>query len=154
MKANYIFLFFVFSYIFFTCCGFDENFSESALSKRYLQLENITYGQYYANLNCHHGNCVPYGDPNCECDCDICYDDHDGSYCSYKQRSLIITFCVSFFGGCFGADWFYLARGNSGYIVAGVFKLCTLGGFGVWWLVDWIRVLAGTFPDGSGVSLC
>ncbi|CAF5042852.1 unnamed protein product, partial [Rotaria sp. Silwood1] len=55
--------------------------------------------------------------------------------------------------GVFGADWFYLAAGNGGYIAAGVFKLLTFGGLGIWALVDWIRVLTDSFPDGQGVSL-
>ena len=29
-----------------------------------------------------------------------------------------------------GADWFYLSDGSGGYIVAGIFKLLTLGGLG------------------------
>ena len=24
---------------------------------------------------------------------------------------------------------------------------------GIWWLVDWIRVLTDTFPDGNGLPL-
>jgi len=62
---------------------------------------------------------------------------------------------ASFFGGVVGADWFYLFRNghNGGYGVAGVFKLLTGGFLSVWWLVDWIRVLTQTFPDGNGMAL-
>jgi len=69
------------------------------------------------------------------------------------QYSKLAAFLVSFFVGVLGADWFYLSAGSAAYIVAGIFKLITAGGFGVWWLVDWIRVLADTFPDGNGISL-
>ena len=62
-------------------------------------------------------------------------------------------FLVSFFAGATGADWFYLSAGNGGYIAAGVFKLLTLGGLGVWQVTDWIRVLDDAFPDGQGVPL-
>ena len=24
---------------------------------------------------------------------------------------------------------------------------------GIWWLVDWIRILADSFPDGNGIPL-
>ncbi|CAF1036800.1 unnamed protein product [Adineta steineri] len=78
----------------------------------------------------------------------------DGSnQCTYQQRSKLAAFLLSFFLGGLGADWFYLSVGNAGYIVAGVFKLLTLGGIGIWWLVDWIRILTNSFLDGQGVGL-
>ncbi|CAF1161369.1 unnamed protein product [Rotaria sordida] len=52
-----------------------------------------------------------------------------------------------------GVDWFVLAKGNAGYIVAGVFKILTLGGFGIWWLVDVIRIGVNKFNDGNGAPL-
>jgi len=68
----------------------------------------------------------------------------------YSKRD---TFLVSFFVGWTGADWFYLSAGSFAYIVGGVFKLLTIGGALIWWLVDWIRVLADAFPDGNGMPL-
>ena len=68
------------------------------------------------------------------------------------MRPKLNTFMASFIGGWVGADWFYLARGNGGYICAGVFKLLTGGGLGIWEFVDWIRVLCDAFPDGHGVK--
>jgi len=85
-------------------------------------------------------------------DCDSGYASVDGA-CNYKQKSQLTAFLVSFFVGWTGADWFYLSDGTAGYVVAGVFKLITLGGVGIWWLVDWIRVLAEDFDDGNGVAL-
>lgn len=73
--------------------------------------------------------------------------------CAHEQKSKLTVFLLSFFAGGVGADWFYLAAGNGGYIAAGVFKLLTLGGLGIWALVDWIRVLTNTFPDGQGAPL-
>lgn len=73
--------------------------------------------------------------------------------CAYEQKNKLTAFLLSFFFGGFGADWFYLSAGNGGYIAAGVFKLLTLGGAGIWILVDWIRLLVDAFPDGQGVSL-
>jgi TM2 domain-containing membrane protein YozV len=78
----------------------------------------------------------------------------DGSnQCTYQQKSKLAAFLLSFFAGALGADWFYLSVGNGGYIAAGVFKLLTLGGIGIWWLVDWIRILTNSFLDGQGVGL-
>lgn len=73
--------------------------------------------------------------------------------CTYQQKSKLAAFLLSFFAGGLGADWFYLSVGNGGYIAAGVFKLLTLGGIGIWWLVDWIRILTNSFLDGHGVGL-
>jgi membrane protein implicated in regulation of membrane protease activity len=42
---------------------------------------------------------------------------------------------LSLFLGIFGADLFYM-----GFPIIGAAKLCTLGGFGVWWVIDVIRV--------------
>ena len=44
-------------------------------------------------------------------------------------------------------------QGSGGYIVAGVFKMLSLGGAGIWYTVDWIRILCDTFRDGNGVEL-
>ncbi|KAG5185471.1 hypothetical protein JKP88DRAFT_135414, partial [Tribonema minus] len=91
------------------------------------------------------------------CECDGSYITHEPdpqtSICNYHQKSQLTTFLISFFVGCLGVDWFYLAVGNPWYIVAGVVKLITAGGFGIWWLVDFIRVLVNAFPDGNDVPL-
>jgi TM2 domain-containing membrane protein YozV len=70
-----------------------------------------------------------------------------------KGKSKLGAFLISFLVGGIGVDWFYLSNGHAGYIVAGVFKLLTFGGIGIWWLVDWIRILTDSFPDGDGVEL-
>jgi hypothetical protein len=46
-----------------------------------------------------------------------------------------------------------LSVGNGRYITAGVFKMLTLGGIGMWWFVDWIRILTNSFVDGQGIAL-
>lgn len=55
---------------------------------------------------------------------------------------------LSAFLGVIGADRFYLEQPT-----LGLAKLFTLGGFGVWWLVDLILILAGTMKDGNGRRL-
>jgi hypothetical protein len=87
------------------------------------------------------------------CKCDENYTTLD-SACDYKMRSQLAVWLLSFFVGGLGVDWFFLARGNACYNCAGVAKLLTGGGFGIWWIVDWIRILTGSFPDGNGVQLC
>lgn len=62
-----------------------------------------------------------------------CIYDHDwlkhgnrmqmNNSCSYQQRSKTTALLISIYSGIFGADWFYLSRGRSGYIVVGICKL-------------------------------
>jgi hypothetical protein len=76
-----------------------------------------------------------------------------GDVCNYHRTGKTEIYFFSLLHGFFGVDWFVLAKGNGAYIAVGVLKCLTLGGFGVWWLVDWIRVLCNGFPDGNGVAL-
>jgi len=58
---------------------------------------------------------------------------------SKEYRYLLIGTIVSWSVGFLGADRFY--KGETGL---GVFKLLTLGGLGIWWLVDalnWTKLL-------------
>jgi hypothetical protein len=46
-----------------------------------------------------------------------------------------------------------MAKGDGCYICLGVTKGLTLGGVGIWWLVDAIMITTGDIPDGNGVEL-
>ena len=62
-----------------------------------------------SDTECNHGIC---NDRNL-CECTTGYVNFDGRACSYEQKSKLKTFLLSVFLGNFGADWFYLATGNS-----------------------------------------
>ena len=44
-----------------------------------------------------------------------------------EKRSKLAAFLLSFFLGGFGADWFYLSRGDFVYIMVGIIKLLLIG---------------------------
>jgi hypothetical protein len=62
-----------------------------------------------------------------------------------SEANWWMTFILSLFLGCFGADRFYL---NSP--ILGVLKLVTAGGFAVWWLVDLILLCFNRIHDDTG----
>ncbi|MDR2481707.1 MAG: TM2 domain-containing protein [Spirochaetaceae bacterium] len=52
---------------------------------------------------------------------------------------------LSIFLGQFGIDRFY-----AGKIGTGILKLITVGGCGIWWLIDLIMIICGKFTDSHG----
>ena len=69
------------------------------------------------------------------CECSEGWINYDGKPCSYELKSKLTAFLISFLVGWLGADWFYLAQGSGAYICAGIFKLITFGGLGIWFLI-------------------
>ncbi len=61
-----------------------------------------------------------------------------------QNKSFLVTWLLSLVLGMFGADRFYLGK-----IWTGVLKLVTLGGLGIWWLVDLILILGGAGRDSN-----
>lgn len=62
-----------------------------------------------------------------------------------SDKSFIATWLLSWLLGWFGVDRFYLGK-----IGTGIAKLLTLGGLGVWVLVDLIITLTGNATDARG----
>ena len=62
-----------------------------------------------------------------------------------RQRHFLAVFFLSFMWGTFGVDRMYM-----GYWGLGILKLITLGGFGIWTIIDLILVMGGYMRDKQG----
>ena len=80
---------------------------------------------------------APYGQPA-----------YGAGYAAESSKSFIATWLLAWFLGWLGIDRFYLGK-----VGTGILKLITIGGFGIWWFIDLILVLAGFTKDKQGLPL-
>jgi TM2 domain-containing membrane protein YozV len=62
-----------------------------------------------------------------------------------SPKSRLVTLLLCLILGGLGAHRFYVGK-----IGTGLLMLFTLGGFGLWWLIDVILIVTGSFKDKEG----
>ncbi len=62
---------------------------------------------------------------------------------SPKSRLVALLFCLLL--GYWGVHRFYVGKAGTGILM-----ILTLGGFGIWVLIDFIMIAIGSFTDKSG----
>ncbi len=65
-----------------------------------------------------------------------------------SEKGFVPTILLCFFLGMMGVHRFY-----AGKIGTGLLQLVTLGGLGIWTLVDFVLIVTGNFKDGQGLPI-
>lgn len=63
---------------------------------------------------------------------------------SPKSRLVAFLLCTFVFTGVLGFHRFYVGKVGSGILM-----ICTLGGLGIWFAIDWFLIVFGKFRDAE-----
>ncbi len=71
-------------------------------------------------------------------------------YPAYPQsdKEWLVTLLLCIFVGLLGVHRFY-----TGHIAIGVIQLLTMGGCGIWTIIDLIMIITGSYKDANGLPL-
>jgi TM2 domain-containing membrane protein YozV len=61
------------------------------------------------------------------------------------DKRILPAALLSFFFGFFGVHRFYVGK-----IGTGILQILTFGGLGIWWMIDFIFIVTGSFTDKDG----
>lgn len=62
-----------------------------------------------------------------------------------SEKKVLPVFLLCLFLGALGVHRFYVGK-----IGTGIAQLLTLGGLGIWALIDFITIIVGSFTDNEG----
>lgn len=65
-----------------------------------------------------------------------------------SEKGFVPTILLCFFLGMLGVHRFYVGK-----IGTGILMLITLGGLGIWNLIDFILIVTGSFKDKDGLPI-
>lgn len=65
-----------------------------------------------------------------------------------SDKKVLVAFLLCFFLGVFGIHRFYVGKTGTG-----IAQILTLGGLGIWALIDMILIVIGSFSDKEGKKL-
>jgi TM2 domain-containing membrane protein YozV len=65
-----------------------------------------------------------------------------------SEKGFVPTLLLCFFLSCLGIHRFYVGK-----IGTGILMLLTLGGFGIWSLIDFVMIACGSFKDAQGLPV-
>jgi TM2 domain-containing membrane protein YozV len=61
------------------------------------------------------------------------------------DRTILPVFLLAFLFGALGVHRFFVGK-----VGTGILQFVTLGGLGIWWLVDMVMIVTGNFTDKEG----
>jgi len=67
---------------------------------------------------------------------------------SESDKRILAAALLAFFFGVFGAHRFYVGKTGTGFL-----QLVTLGGLGIWCLIDLVIILCGAFRDADDAKI-
>ena len=65
-----------------------------------------------------------------------------------SDKNFVVAILLCLFVGAFGVHRFYVGK-----IGTGILQLITLGGLGIWALIDLIMIIVGAFKDKQGLLI-
>lgn len=80
--------------------------------------------------------------------CPACGAPNTSTQTAVSSKGMVPAALLCFFLGGFGIHRFYVGK-----IGTGILMILTLGGLGIWTLIDFIRILVGSFKDKDGLPL-